>query len=377
MDAVRRDGSELLINSVIDKTLGPEAAFLYRMGNQYGAATMRARANGKTLEQQHRAGTLSASGTAAGSAVSSAMSPMTTNVLQRNGWMHSTVANAVESGVRAAGYSLGDTAMQEISEAVTYPDSYQFDVKNAASNAVSSFAFAAVHQLIDSARVSKDNKKWLKEEFEQINESYRAAKENTGGQAQIDAAQKCLAQIEQFNGTLSQRRILGADAEVRNVYAGLQGIQQEMYDILSEASRKTVVTVPVGGYQGTAAITDRELTEKEFDAHFERGYNEYYREDVSSPYLQQQLNYVWHGEKNFIPQYAEFDEVSTIAGMGTERRINDINRLTNVYLGTADEWKKQAGIISSQKYIFDVHWYEKGDGIQHDLKLKYRKERFK
>ena len=57
-----------------------------------------------------------------------------------------------------------------------------------------------------------------------------AAKENTGGQAQIDAAQECLAQISQFNGTLSQRRILGADAEVRNVYAGLQGIQQEMYD---------------------------------------------------------------------------------------------------------------------------------------------------
>ena len=122
---------------------------------------------------------------------------------------------------------------------------------------------------------------------------------------------------------------------------------------------------------------DRLLSEEEFDTAFERGYNEYYREDASSPYLQQQLNYVWRGEKNFIPQYAEFDEVSTIAGMGTERKINDINRLTSVYRGTADEWKKQSGIISSQKYIFDVHWYEKNDGIQHDLKLKYRKERFK
>ena len=56
---------------------------------------------------------------------------------------------------------------------------------------------------------------------------------------------------------------------------------------------------------------DRLLSEEEFDTAFERGYNEYYREDASSPYLQQQLNYVWRGEKNFIPQYAEFDEISS------------------------------------------------------------------
>ena len=391
------NGTELLINSVIDKTLGPEAALLYRMGNRYGAATMRAYANGKTLEQQHLAGMLSASGTAAGSAVSSAMSPMTTNVLQRNGWMHSTVANAVESGVRAAGYSLGDTAMQEISEAVTYPDSYQFDVKNAASNAVSSFAFAAVHQLIDSARVSKDNKKWLKEEFEQINESYRAAKENTGGQAQIDAAQKCLAQIEQFNGTLSQRRILGADAEVRNVYAGLQGIQQEMYDILSEASRKTVVTVPVGGYQGTAAITDRELTEKEFDAHFERGFN--YEEDenlkfiendakmkaesglpkkvnVANEYLPYTLGPVGEEFKGVVPYGVELTNVYIMAGEGTSTPLRDVKRLYFTYpeYGDAAGWTKKSGTAYGKHFHYVIHWYENsGISPEESFKLKGKK----
>lgn len=311
--------------------------------------------------------------------------------------MHSTVANAVESGVRAAGYSLGDTAMQEISEAVTYPDSYQFDVKNAASNAVSSFAFAAVHQLIDSARVSKDNKKWLKEEFEQINESYRAAKENTGGQAQIDAAQKCLAQIEQFNGTLSQRRILGADAEVRNVYAGLQGIQQEMYDILSEASRKTVVTVPVGGYQGTAAITDRELTEKEFDAHFERGFN--YEEDenlkfiendakikaesglpkkipLDNEYLPYTIGPVNDEFKGVVPMGAELTNVYIMAGEGTSTPLRDVKRLYFTYpeYGDAAGWTKKSGTAYGKYFHYVVHWYENNGGIpEESMKVKGRK----
>ena len=38
------------------------------------------------------------------------------------------------------------------------------------------------------------------------------------------------------------------------------------------------------------------------------------------------------------------------------------------------DWSKCAAKIKSDKYIFDVHWYEY-DGIQYETKLKYRKER--
>ena len=64
--------------------------------------------------------------------------------------------------------------------------------------------------------------------------------------------------------------------------------------------------------------------------------------------------------------------------MGSEMCIRDsIKRLIRNYGGSADEWKKQAGKINSAKYVFDVHWYERDDGIQHDVKLKNRTEKKK
>lgn len=95
----------------------------------------------------------------------------------------------------------------------------------------------------------------------------------------------------------------------------------------------------------------------------------------SKNHLQQQLGYVWNGEKMFIPQYSKFEKVTTMAGAGTETPIRDIDRLLNEYGSTADKWKKQAGKVSSDKYVFDVHWYECEDGIQHDVKLKNRTEK--
>lgn len=94
-------------------------------------------------------------------------------------------------------------------------------------------------------------------------------------------------------------------------------------------------------------------------------------------HLQQKLSYVWDGEKNFIPQYAKFSKVVTMAGAGTDSPIRDVNRLVSTYHIPAEEWKKQAGKVSSDKYIFDVHWYEADDGIQREVKLKNRTERKK
>ncbi|MCD7731353.1 MAG: hypothetical protein LUI05_07655 [Oscillospiraceae bacterium] len=87
------------------------------------------------------------------------------------------------------------------------------------------------------------------------------------------------------------------------------------------------------------------------------------------------MNYIFQGEKCFIPQYAEFDSTTTIAGKGTKIKINDISRLVSSYGGTANECKKQVGKIETDLYTYDIHWYEKDDGIQHDVKMKSRNEK--
>lgn len=94
-------------------------------------------------------------------------------------------------------------------------------------------------------------------------------------------------------------------------------------------------------------------------------------------HLQQKLSYVWNGEKSFIPQYAKFTNVITMAGAGTDTAIRDIERLVDTYHIPAEEWKKQAAKVTSDKYIFDLHWYEADDGLQREIKLKNRTERKK
>ena len=145
------NGTELLINSVIDKTLGPEAALLYRMGNQYGAATMRAYANGKTLDQQHLAGMLSASGTAAGALLGSAVKADGTELLQGYGLQNNPFARAFVDGAATAGYVNGERGMGEVSDAVTYPESYRFDPNAWNRDTLTAWALGSVGSLLGQA----------------------------------------------------------------------------------------------------------------------------------------------------------------------------------------------------------------------------------
>ena len=96
----------------------------------------------------------------------------------------------------------------------------------------------------------------------------------------------------------------------------------------------------------------------------------------SKNYLQNQLAYIYNGEKCFIPKYTMMEKVVSIAGKGTDTPIKDIKRLVAVHRGDEASWVKKAGKITSAKYIFDVHWYE-NDGKQYEMKMKNRKERKK
>ena len=99
-----------------------------------------------------------------------------------------------------------------------------------------------------------------------------------------------------------------------------------------------------------------------------------YREETK-PYLQKRLDYILQsGEKNFIPTGAVMTSARTIAGKGSKTDLRVEDNLINAFGGQRDEWKTRVGKIESEKYIFDVHWYEL-DGKQYRVKLKYRGDR--
>lgn len=90
-------------------------------------------------------------------------------------------------------------------------------------------------------------------------------------------------------------------------------------------------------------------------------------------YLQNQLEYTYNGKRQFIPQNTIFKNVKTIAGGNTDTAIRQGRKLIDSYGGEVGEWSKRVGKIESDKYIFDVHWYEYG-GEQYEIKLKHRKD---
>lgn len=96
-----------------------------------------------------------------------------------------------------------------------------------------------------------------------------------------------------------------------------------------------------------------------------------YREETK-PYLQKRFDYILqNGEKNFIPTGAVMTSARTIARKGSKTDLRVEDNLINAFGGQQDEWKKRVGKIESEKYIFDVHWYEL-NGKQYEAKVKYR-----
>lgn len=90
-----------------------------------------------------------------------------------------------------------------------------------------------------------------------------------------------------------------------------------------------------------------------------------------NPYLQSRLDYVYNGEKNFIPDKSIISSVKTIAGAGSKTELRIEQKLVNDFGGSLGEWSKRVGKIESAKYMFDIHWYEL-NGKQYDMKIKHR-----
>ena len=90
--------------------------------------------------------------------------------------------------------------------------------------------------------------------------------------------------------------------------------------------------------------------------------------------LQEHLDYVWKGERGFIPTGAALTNIHIIAGAGSKEILRVSDWLVDLYGGYADEWSKKVAKVTSEKYIFDVHWYEH-DKKQYRAKVKMRKDR--
>lgn len=101
---------------------------------------------------------------------------------------------------------------------------------------------------------------------------------------------------------------------------------------------------------------------------------EVYRNETK-PHLQAQLVYTLpNGEKDFIPDKAVMSAVRTIAGAGSKKKLRVEDKLISEYGGAPGEWRKRVGKIESEKYIFDVHWYELNEK-QYRTKLKNRSDK--
>ena len=92
-------------------------------------------------------------------------------------------------------------------------------------------------------------------------------------------------------------------------------------------------------------------------------------------YLQHKLNYIYNGEKNFIPKYTIFNsKPKSIAGKGSLKPLRKEKELIKKYGGRLGEWSKKVVKIKSQKYEFDIHYYQRNRN-QYMAKVKSRKER--
>lgn len=91
--------------------------------------------------------------------------------------------------------------------------------------------------------------------------------------------------------------------------------------------------------------------------------------------LEVPLRFMYNNKEEFIPRNTIIDYKKTIAGKGSKTEFRKASLYAETYGRSAEDWSKRVGTIKSDKFLFDVHWYENGDGNLYDIKIKSFKER--
>lgn len=102
--------------------------------------------------------------------------------------------------------------------------------------------------------------------------------------------------------------------------------------------------------------------------------NDIIKEKVS---IGQQLMYQNNGRALFIPKHTIVIPKRVIAGLGSDCNLRIAAKLAADYGGMAKEWQKVVGTITSDQYIFDVHWYHHKEVGNVLFKIKSYTERRK
>ena len=81
------------------------------------------------------------------------------------------------------------------------------------------------------------------------------------------------------------------------------------------------------------------------------------------------------GDSNgIVPKGTTVERVRRIAGHGTNQELRDAKYLASDYGGDPLKWEKKGGIIETNNFRYDIHWYEL-DGIHYKEKVKGVKEK--
>lgn len=102
--------------------------------------------------------------------------------------------------------------------------------------------------------------------------------------------------------------------------------------------------------------------------------NDIMKEKVS---IGQQLMYQNNGRALFIPKHTIVIPKRVVAGLGSDCNLRIADKLAADYGGMAKEWQKVVGTITSDQYIFDVHWYHHKEVGNVLFKIKSYTERRK
>lgn len=75
------------------------------------------------------------------------------------------------------------------------------------------------------------------------------------------------------------------------------------------------------------------------------------------------------GEEIYIPAKAIVIPKKIIAGCGGKSKLRIADKLALKYGGNESQWQKVVGIVASDKYIFDIHWYRR---IDNEMNVEFK-----
>lgn len=91
--------------------------------------------------------------------------------------------------------------------------------------------------------------------------------------------------------------------------------------------------------------------------------------------LNEPLQFNYNGNISFIPNHTVILNSHVIAGTDSKTELRVADKLAEKYHNQPEDWNKLVGKIESDKYVFDIHWYEDKNGVMHEPKIKYMKDK--